>query len=73
MAFDKERWVSVAELAEHLGICKDTIYTWRAEKNMPAVKAGRLWKFKISQVEEWLAAGGATPSMPQAGEKHERS
>lgn len=60
MADDNERWVSVSELAEHFGFCKDTIYTWLANKNMPALRAGKLWKFKISQVEKWLEEGGAS-------------
>ena len=42
MADDNERWVSVSELAEHFGFCKDTIYTWLANKNMPALRAGKL-------------------------------
>lgn len=60
MAIDKEKWVSVSELANYLGFCKDTIYTWLAERDMPALRAGKLWKFKISQVEQWLADGGAS-------------
>ncbi|MEI3038401.1 MAG: excisionase family DNA-binding protein [Victivallales bacterium] len=69
MAIDKEKWVSVNELADYLGFCKDTIYTWLAEKDMPALRAGKLWKFKISQVEQWLADGGASrkKSTPKAG------
>lgn len=60
MAIDKEKWVSVNELADYLGFCKDTIYTWLADKDMPALRAGRQWKLKISQVEKWLADGGAS-------------
>ncbi|MDD5697162.1 MAG: helix-turn-helix domain-containing protein [Victivallaceae bacterium] len=59
MPIEKERWVSVSEIAEHLGVCKDTIYTWLAEKQMPAHKVGRLWKFKIAQVDKWIENGGA--------------
>ncbi len=71
MAIDKEKWVSVNELADYLGFCKDTIYTWLAEKDMPALRAGKLWKFKISQVEQWLADGGASrkKSTSKAGVK----
>ena len=59
MSIENERWVSVSEIAEHLGVCKDTIYTWLAEKQMPAHKVGRLWKFKIDQVDKWIENGGA--------------
>lgn len=60
MTAEQEKWVSVSELADYLGVCKDTIYTWLSDKNMPAIKAGRLWKFKISVVESWLANGGTS-------------
>lgn len=54
-----DRWLSVEEIAEHLGVSKDTIYTWVNEKDMPAHKVGKLWKFKISQVDNWIQAGKA--------------
>ncbi|MBN2531854.1 MAG: helix-turn-helix domain-containing protein [Spirochaetales bacterium] len=54
-----ERWLSVEEIAEHLGIKKDTVYKWLAEKEMPAHKVGRLWKFKISEIDEWVETGKA--------------
>ena len=30
-----------------------------AKRNMPAYKVGRLWKFKLSEVDEWIRSGGA--------------
>ena len=47
MAIDKEKWVLVNELTDYLDFCKDTIYTWLVEKDMPALRAGKLWKFKV--------------------------
>jgi excisionase family DNA binding protein len=55
----EDRWLSVDEIAEYLGISKDTVYTWVSAKDMPGHKVGRLWKFKISEVDEWVRAGGA--------------
>lgn len=54
-----ERWLSVEEIAEHLGVSKDTVYTWVSSKRMPGHRVGRLWKFKLSQVDAWIEAGGA--------------
>ncbi len=54
-----DRWLSVDEIAEYLGISKDTVYTWVANKDMPGHKLGRLWKFKTSEIDEWIRAGGA--------------
>lgn len=56
---DKESWVSVDEVAKHLGIAKDTVYRWIESKSLPAHRVGRLWKFKLSQVDAWIEAGGA--------------
>lgn len=54
-----EKWSSLDELAEYLGVSKDAVYRWIANKKMPAHKIGRLWKFKISEVDEWIRSGGA--------------
>ena len=54
-----DRWLSVEEIAEHLGVSKDTVYTWISKKRMPAHKVGRLWKFQKPQVDEWVKSGGA--------------
>jgi excisionase family DNA binding protein len=49
-----ERWSSVEEICEHLGISRDTVYRWIAELQMPAHRIGRLWKFKLSEVDTWV-------------------
>ena len=54
-----DRWLSVDEIAEYLGVSKATIYTWVTGKDMPGHKVGRLWKFKKVEVDEWIRAGGA--------------
>jgi len=54
-----DRWKSVEEVAEYLGISKDTVYTWLSKKGMPGHKIGRLWKFKSEEVDAWVRANGA--------------
>ena len=54
-----EPWLSADDIAEHLGVTKDTIYAWISEKGMPAHKVGRLWKFQASEVDAWGRGGGA--------------
>lgn len=54
-----EAWLSAEDIAAHLGITKDTVYSWVAEKGMPAHKVGRLWKFQVSEVDGWVRGGGA--------------
>ena len=62
----QERWLSVAEIAEHLGINPDTIYKWITRKKMPAHKLGRLWKFLASEVDQWIKAGHAAEDVAPA-------
>lgn len=54
-----EPWVSVDEVAKHLDVAKDSVYRWIEKKGLPAHRMGRLWKFRISEVDEWVLAGGA--------------
>ena len=54
-----ERWVSVDEVAAHLGVNKDSVYRWIERKGLPAHRVGRLFRFKLSEVDEWVRAGGS--------------
>lgn len=54
-----EPWLSAEEIAAHVGITKDTVYVWIAARAMPAHRVGRLWKFQISEIDEWVRTGGA--------------
>lgn len=63
-----EPWVAVEEVAQHLGVAKESIYRWIESKGLPAHKIGRLWKFKLSEVDDWVRAAGATAVEPQERE-----
>ena len=51
--------MSVGEIAKYLGISKDTVSAWIAGKEIPGYLVGRLWKFKRSEVDEWVQRGKA--------------
>ena len=53
------RWLSMSEICKYLGISRDTAIKWINKKSMPAHKIGRLWKFKVDEVDEWVKSGGA--------------
>lgn len=55
----EERWLSVDEIAAHLGISRDTVYKWIVRKQLPGHKVGKLWKFSTREVDEWVRSGGA--------------
>lgn len=54
-----EPWSSVEEIAAHLGVARETIYRWIEQKGLPAHRIGKFWKFKISELDEWIRAGDA--------------
>jgi len=66
----EDRWLSVDEIAAYLGIKRDTVYKWISEKQMPAHRMGRLWKFRKEEVDEWVKSGGAGDNEP--GSKGDR-
>lgn len=54
----EDRWLSVEEICEYLGVKRDTLYKWISRKDFPAHKAGgRLWKFKKDEVDTWVREG----------------
>jgi excisionase family DNA binding protein len=64
----EDRWLSIREICEHLGVSSDTVYKWIDKHEMPAHRMGRLWKFKKDDVDSWIRAGGATDK-PEKNEK----
>lgn len=46
-------------VAKHLGIARDTACRWIDAKGLPVHRIGRLWKFKLTQIDTWVEAGGA--------------
>lgn len=59
---EAERWLSVEEIAAHLGVSKETVYRWLEKdgnRQIPASRIGRLWKFKASEVDQWVTDGNA--------------
>lgn len=61
-----ERWLSVEEIAAHLGVSRETIYRWLEKKKIPAHRVGKLWKFQASEVDEWVRGEQST----KVGEKN---
>lgn len=54
-----ENWVTMKDIQAYLGVGRDTILQWIDKREMPAYKVGRLWKFKYSEVDEWVRSGGS--------------
>ncbi len=54
----EEGWVGIADVAAHLSVAKDSIYRWVDSKDFPAHRVGRLLRFRLSEVDEWVKSGG---------------
>jgi len=65
----ENRWFSVDEIAEYLGVQPDTVYKWITRKDMPVHKLGRLWKFKTSEVDEWVRSGAASDGRKRSSDQ----
>lgn len=55
----EERWVGVEDVATHLGVNKSSVYRWIEKMGLPAHRIGKLFRFKLSEVDEWVQSSGA--------------
>ena len=51
--------LSAEALAGQVGVAKDTVHSWIADRALPAHKVGRLWKFLAGEIDDWVRLGGA--------------
>lgn len=53
-----DNYISIDEAAEYLGIKTVTLRNWiKKDESLPAHKIGKLWKFKKSEIDEWVKSG----------------
>jgi len=57
MGTGNEKWSSIEEIAEHIQVHKDTIRIWIRKGEIPAHKIGKQWRFRISEIDEWVSSG----------------
>ena len=53
----EEKWVNLANVAEHLSVSQDTIRNWLKSGKLPTIKAGKQYKFRLSEVDKLLEDG----------------
>lgn len=49
----EEPWVTMKDIASHVGVTPEMIRTWIKTKDFPAKKVGHQWRFKLSAVDAW--------------------
>lgn len=52
-----DNWISIVDAASYLGVKVVTLRKWIKENKIPAHKIGKLWKFKKSELDEWVESG----------------
>lgn len=55
-----EKWVNLEDIADYLSVSTDTVRAWIKDGKLPYYRAGKRYKFKISEVDTWLKAGKIT-------------
>ena len=55
----QENYINLEEAAVYLGIKPATLRSWikDPDNEVPAHKVGRMWKFKHSEIDEWINSG----------------
>ena len=49
-----EKLLTTQEVADHLGLTRRTIYTYIQKKTLPAVKIGKEWRVKESDLQAFV-------------------
>ena len=54
-----DKYISIDEAAEYLGIRTVTLRGWIKDrkKEIPAHRIGKFWKFKYSELDDWINSG----------------
>lgn len=52
-------WIGLEEAAKYMGVTKETIRNWIKKTDIPAHKIGKLWKFKKSELDDWIKSGNS--------------
>ncbi|MFH1772452.1 MAG: helix-turn-helix domain-containing protein [Candidatus Omnitrophota bacterium] len=48
------RLMNVDELADYLGLQKQTIYNWLHQKKITGIKIGKVWRFDRKNIDQWI-------------------
>jgi len=51
---DQNALLNVKQVAQYLQLKESTIYSWAQDGKIPAIKIGRTWRFRRTDLESWL-------------------
>ncbi|MBP6917613.1 MAG: helix-turn-helix domain-containing protein [Legionellaceae bacterium] len=58
-----DKWISIDGAAEYLDVSSVTIYRWLEKGRIPGHRVGRQWRFKLSEIDEWVRSGSAADQL----------
>ena len=64
-----ERWLSLEEVSDYLGVSKVTLYRLVEKPEFPKHKLGKLWKFRSTEIDEWVVSGAKAQAKAKAKAK----
>ena len=50
----ERRFLSIVELSQYLSVKENTIYSWVSQRKIPFKKLGRLVRFSLDEIDEWI-------------------
>lgn len=53
----EDKWIGLEEAANYMDVTKDSVRNWIKKTDIPAHKIGKLWKFKKSELDNWIKSG----------------
>lgn len=56
-AMASDRWLSVDDVAEYLGVTRFTVYRWIEGRGLPAHKRGKMWLLRQQDIDRWVLLG----------------
>ena len=63
----KDDILTIEEVAKYLRVSERTVYDWAQKGEIPSGKIGTVWRFKKSEIENWVnerLSGGTKPASP---------
>lgn len=54
---NEDKWIGLEEAANYMDVTKDSVRNWIKKTDIPAHKIGKLWKFKKTELDEWIKSG----------------
>ncbi len=50
----EDTYITIKELTEYLKVKQSTVYNWLNNERIPASKVVGQWRFKRSEIDQWI-------------------